>query len=77
MEYYNYPNWDNDGKRIIIYSASWRNKLCKDHKNYGVAVYSILLVLALVEIAMSIASTIFSFQLFNCCTEGCETSHTG
>ncbi|XP_057299638.1 uncharacterized protein LOC130630240 [Hydractinia symbiolongicarpus] len=76
MEYYNYPNWDNDGKRIIIYSASWRNKICKDHKDYGVAVYSILLVLSLVEIAISIASTIFSFQLFNCCTGGCETRHT-
>ncbi|XP_057299802.1 membrane-spanning 4-domains subfamily A member 8-like [Hydractinia symbiolongicarpus] len=55
-----YPNYQ--------YYSYWSSRLCGMSRDYGTAVYSVLLVLHLLEMAISITAAVFGFRIYNCCS---------
>ncbi|XP_057300004.1 membrane-spanning 4-domains subfamily A member 8-like [Hydractinia symbiolongicarpus] len=55
-------------KRYGYYNYYGDYYLCYESRDYGTAVYAVLLVLHLLEIAISITVTVFGFKAYNCCS---------
>ncbi|XP_057311183.1 uncharacterized protein LOC130649014 isoform X2 [Hydractinia symbiolongicarpus] len=55
---------------VVMYAKCGRRspKNCRKSPDYGNVVYALLLALHLLEMAISIAATVYGFKVYNCCS---------
>ncbi|XP_057311253.1 uncharacterized protein LOC130649069 [Hydractinia symbiolongicarpus] len=58
-------NWSG---RIGFYEY-YEDKICSKNHDYGEIVYAMLLALHLLQMANSIAATVYGFKIYNCCSQ--------